>query len=231
MQFEINREDLLKLKQTNYDLYQLIMSQKSLDGDYCETLDKQKLAKECELGYFKIDELFTKEQIANAYKNIEKRVEDNAGKVLKAYSIDATDFVRGYSFAEEIKKAAQEDLISSVFGLSRYSEGSGASDSPIEIPQKKHAMLLDVIDKTYKEIFIKIENAEQHHEIQDYCFGHGIYWFASGKKYLPFDVKGSFKDIKIGFRDIKKLQRCIFFDFAPRGDVLSYDLKTEQFIN
>lgn len=69
MYFEINRTDLLKLKTTNNALYQFILSLEGKNGDYCETLDKAKLAKECELGYFKIDELFTRSQIVEAYSN------------------------------------------------------------------------------------------------------------------------------------------------------------------
>lgn len=49
MKFEIERDQLLKIKKENYELYQMIMSlkQDNSDGDYCQTLDKAKLAKEC----------------------------------------------------------------------------------------------------------------------------------------------------------------------------------------
>lgn|SRR5574343_364556 len=67
--FEIPRDKLLEIKHSNYELYQLICSfaTNEEEKDYCEILDKAKLAKECELGYFNIDDLFTREQICNAY--------------------------------------------------------------------------------------------------------------------------------------------------------------------
>lgn len=69
--FELNRDQLLELKHKNNDSYQLIMSLKKEEKDYCETLDKEKLKKECELGYFCISDLFTKEQIRDGFKALE----------------------------------------------------------------------------------------------------------------------------------------------------------------
>lgn len=67
--FELNRDQLIELKHKSNDLYQLIMSLKKDEADYCETLDKEKLKKECELGYFCISDLFTKEQIEKAFSD------------------------------------------------------------------------------------------------------------------------------------------------------------------
>lgn len=68
MKFEIKRDELLKLKQTDYNMYQFLISQSVEEKDYCETLDKQKLATECGLGYFKIEDLFTVQQVMEASK-------------------------------------------------------------------------------------------------------------------------------------------------------------------
>lgn len=68
--FELNRDQLIELKHKSNDLYQMIMSLKKDKADYCETLDKEKLKKECELGYFCISDLFTKEQIESAFNDI-----------------------------------------------------------------------------------------------------------------------------------------------------------------
>lgn len=66
--FSMKRSEALKLKGTDYRLYELVMTlqHKKLEGDYCETLDKKKLARECELGYFEITDLFDKAQILRA---------------------------------------------------------------------------------------------------------------------------------------------------------------------
>lgn len=63
MKFEINREELLKLKENNSEAYSFIMSCASSETDYCKTLDIEKLKSECEKGYFAVEDLFTKEQI------------------------------------------------------------------------------------------------------------------------------------------------------------------------
>lgn len=95
--FEIPRDKLLEIKHSNYELYQLICSfaTNEEEKDYCEILEKAKLAKECELGYFNIEDLFTKEQICNAYnrgyisddgKNISQNYEhNNANKLGQKY--------------------------------------------------------------------------------------------------------------------------------------------------
>ena len=70
---QIDRDVLLTLKATNYEVYQLLNSLKLVEDlgyDYCETLDKEKLAKECGLGYFNIEDLFTVQQIIDANKNL-----------------------------------------------------------------------------------------------------------------------------------------------------------------
>jgi len=67
MKFEIERDELLKLKENNYDAYQLIMSM-AVDSEvlYRDSLDMEQLKSECEKGYFEVADLFTKEQIADA---------------------------------------------------------------------------------------------------------------------------------------------------------------------
>ena len=74
MNFKIEREQLLKIKHSNYELYQAILSLKEdeVEGDYCETLDKKKLMSECVLGYFNIEDLFSKSQIIEAYDTLRK---------------------------------------------------------------------------------------------------------------------------------------------------------------
>ncbi len=70
IKMEIERDLLLKLKSTNYEAYQLLNSLKlveDLDYDYCQTLDIEKLKRECELGYFNVMDLFPKEKIISAY--------------------------------------------------------------------------------------------------------------------------------------------------------------------
>lgn len=67
MNFEIERAELLKLKETNHEAYSFIMSCSSSETDYCKTLDMEKLKSECEKGYFAIEDLFTKEQIQKAF--------------------------------------------------------------------------------------------------------------------------------------------------------------------
>jgi len=64
MNIEIDREKLLLLKEANYEAYQVIISCSSGEDDYCKTLDMEKLKRECELGYFDIEDLFTKEQVS-----------------------------------------------------------------------------------------------------------------------------------------------------------------------
>lgn len=93
IKLEIERNELLKLKSNNYEVYQLLCFLKlaeDLDCDYCETLDKAKLARECELGYFKIEDLFTKKQIISAYEN-------NLNTKI-------------YSLMDEIKKAVASEI-------------------------------------------------------------------------------------------------------------------------
>jgi len=70
MNFEIEREDLLKLRETNVDTYRFIMSLSSAETDYCKTLDMDKLKSECEKGYFNIDDLFGPQAIKDAWFNL-----------------------------------------------------------------------------------------------------------------------------------------------------------------
>jgi hypothetical protein len=68
MNIYIPREDLLKIKINNPETYQMLQGFMK-DGDYCETLDKEKLKKECEL-YFNVEDLFPKEKIIEAAKHL-----------------------------------------------------------------------------------------------------------------------------------------------------------------
>lgn len=63
MRFEITRDNLLILKQQNPEAYHMLMSVVDTEGDYCDTLDIEKLKSECANGYFEPEELFTKEQM------------------------------------------------------------------------------------------------------------------------------------------------------------------------
>lgn len=62
------RDEWLSLKGKNPEVYSLLNTVRNNEQslDYCKTLDREKLKRECELGYFDITELFTKEQINNA---------------------------------------------------------------------------------------------------------------------------------------------------------------------
>ena len=59
----ISREQLLQLKQTDYAMYQFIISAKDKEGDYYETIDREKLKAECDLKYFNPDDLFSKQDL------------------------------------------------------------------------------------------------------------------------------------------------------------------------
>lgn len=103
--FELDRDQLLELKHKNNDAYQLIMSLKKEEADYCETLDKEKLKKECELGYFCISDLFTKEQIRSAHiDDSESRHKDSFERFVKS-RIDA--FYDKYSDVEPKQNGQQ----------------------------------------------------------------------------------------------------------------------------
>lgn len=59
----ISRDQLLQLKQTDYAMYQFIISAKDKEGDYYETIDREKLKAECDLKYFNPDDLFSKQDL------------------------------------------------------------------------------------------------------------------------------------------------------------------------
>lgn len=217
MQFEINREDLLKLKQTNYDLYQLIMSQKSLDGDYCDWLDKEKLAKECELKYWIIEELFPKEQIIEAYKNI--MYERISGMIDVDVDVKPAEEEGAYKVSVSLPEFYGHRTIEQEIKMIDSAIISGS--------QKKHAKLLEEIDECDVCVVIETEDNLEHLRFQGELVELGFKWRDGSKfesryeKYLVLNLMNEEQ------RVICHTSTCVF----PRKMLRKYDLKTEQFIN
>lgn len=112
--FEMTRDELITLKRTSPDSYNFIMSVKRKEGDYCKTLDKEKLKSECEKGYFNIDDLFTKDQIKSAHLNIvsaerEQENKKNLEDVEKEFGV-ASFFAKNTKLFSYIKKGGTVKL-------------------------------------------------------------------------------------------------------------------------
>lgn len=213
MNFEISREDLLKLKHSSYEMYQFVISQKSADGDYCETLDIEKLKKECELGYFKIEDLFTRKQLLDAYLSDYKQA--YIGKVVSAETtikpVFITEFVPPKDSDYYMKPASD-------FVQTDYVK----KESP-----KKHQALKDFLDKhDDNAVAIKAINHEQFDVIQKILVDFGCKWrtgvsYVSDYKSFIFVNLFGFEPKTISYNDEEVSHQC---------KSVKYSFETEKFI-
>jgi hypothetical protein len=234
---QIEREELLKLKASNYEAYQLLNSLKlveDLDRDYCETLDKHKLARECELGYFKIEDLFPKNQIISAYNNlnIERFVPLSdivADKDIPgAYHIKYKP-TRGYRLIREVEEESLREItlpIQSYMGVEYTIEPQSFIKSkwPSEIDMSLRCRLIKLLHEVNSNILssigVKVEPKDKK-EVDEFLLDNGFTWRGIVNKECFFE-KDVFLAINfIGGHGEEKVLSAggLKFDFI-------YDLKT-----
>lgn len=228
MQFEISREDLIKLKHTSYEMYQFVISQKSADGDYCETLDIEKLKKECELGYFNVMDLFPKEKIISAYLEYVNPIGRFKPLELQGgVGLDQSN--RPQSCI--IGKAVNADVIESFVKWSEIvpdREIAGAYHIQKD-PPKKHQALKDFLEDNHnkKAVRIKVFNQDMFIRAQEVLFGFGCEWAGEN----PADYKenifiGLYKSFAKEIRYCDNSGLC----FVKSEEFIDYCFKTEKFI-
>lgn len=161
---KFEREVVLKLKQTNYEVYQLLMAHSEDEKDYCETLDKKKLAKECGLGYFNIEDLFTLQQILEANKKISGLISND-----NPASGSTQEIIKDTKLFNKL----YERIIPCRVGVPVIFEETNY----------KHKVLVDFINKNEgKSILIDCNN-EESMEIQKILFEHtNVVWTCKNKE-------------------------------------------------
>lgn len=247
IKMEIERDLLLKLKSTNYEAYQLLNSLKlveDLDYDYCQTLDIEKLKKECELGYFNVMDLFPKEKIVSAYLEyvnpISRMVKFsdlieadrhlmNGGKSVSiGYKIDEAK--RGGIGLEQGAKPIITQFVppkDNDYYMKPVSDFV-QTDYVKKDPPKKHQALKDFLEDNHnkKAVRIKVFNQDMFIRAQEVLFGFGCEWAGEN----PSDYK---ENIFIGlYRFAKEIRYCDNSDlcFVKSEEFIDYCFKTEKFI-
>lgn len=166
--FELNRDQLIELKHKNNDLYQMIMSLKKEEKDYCETLDKEKLKKECELGYFCISDLFTKEQIEKAFSDT----------FVSRWALPIVNTL----FTHTVNGIASN----SIEPINPMPNVFRDGDLEFDVAYK-HSKLVRAINEK-KEIKIRV-TPEQSEVVQKICFALGVKWGCGSAVVADTDYK------------------------------------------
>ncbi len=92
-ELEMVRDDYIQLKNESPAVYNFLQQIKSKEQDYCKTLDRVKLTSEIAKGYFGgAEDLFTKEQIIIAYKQITQNIMEEARKTVLEKKFDSNSY-------------------------------------------------------------------------------------------------------------------------------------------
>ena len=119
--FELTREQLLEIKHRNVDMYKMICELSVSSTSYCDVLDVKKLKKECELGYFRIEDLFTKDQISKAYRD--QQLSEDLEKVEKQFGCESRMIKHEYPPVELISRAVSVKKVVDVIGEMAFFHG------------------------------------------------------------------------------------------------------------
>lgn len=120
--YQLDRDTELALKQSHPDFYRLLREFAVDEKPYHETLDKEKLKREIDLGLWKCEELFSKKDIMEAVETFEgeKSIKTT---LRKTASVGTTEIATEYYYIS-CYNVGMRNLISEVY-LGSYEDHKG----------------------------------------------------------------------------------------------------------